>query len=435
MFYPSSFISLEQQLLHWCNKKRNSIFTIDGPSQIGKTHCIHHFVAHNPKKHIFIDVKKNKNILEKMLNSSHNTAEDFCAAICFELRRPAIQELTLLIFDGVEYCPLLRQFFKTLVQYEKVNIVAITCGGNGPSHYKNLLIPSEEEVHHLFPLSFYDFLIAIEQNTLAEYIFKAIIERRPISEYLSSELYRLFKIYNLVGGYPLTISQYIEKNDLNSIIETNKSIVREQFKHAMSLLNDDDCRIVDEIENNYLDFIKGNKYNSIDGVSSYKTKQILSFLEEEYIFNISCALDIRNLDNLSNGKKILASHQCFINSMNHNLDRTTYFDGNEIREEVVLTDFYFNQRRLNKELKYALLRGTRYFESDALVLNNSNAYLITVRNKRTYIDYNLRLSNEAENKIEPGVILLNDNVFEYGQVIILPSYCSCFLYLLLDRDN
>ena len=420
------FQDLTIKLSHWVTKKQESIFVIDGPSQIGKTYFIKQFFKYRGFDYLYIDVKIHGKILERLMNDTYKSADDFYTALCFEFQTNPIVPLKMLIFDGIEYCPKLRQFFKTLVKHSRINIIAITCGGMGPLHYKNLLVPSEEDVYYMQPLSFYEFMIDIGQNTLADHLKNSIQNKVPISEYLSSKMYSIFKTYNLVGGYPCSVSLFNEKKDINACIEMNRKIFNKQFEHALYFANDADAELLRKIRENFPLFILSGNYNSLEGITPYKMKKLLAFLEEEYIVNISSALDVENLSNQSSAKKVLFSHQCFYNAI-CGFDKAYYLENKTISHDIVLTDFYFNQRIKNKPLNFALYRGTRYYDSDALIVNNTSIYVVEIKDKKMFTEFNLYLAEKSSGIIQPGVVLLNNDIFRYEKVCILPSYCSCFL--------
>lgn len=426
------FDDLRKKLRIWCQDKRESIFVIEGPSQIGKTRFINDCFKDFIRNYLYVDVKLHLDLLEKLLNSSYKSADDFYTALCFEFNSQPIVPLKLLVFDGIEYCPKLRQFFKTLVKHNRVNILAISCGGIGSYHYKNYLVPSEEDINYMMPLNFYEFLKIINQGTLADYFKESVTKKTPISEYLSSKLYSSFKLYNLIGGYPLTISQYLGKHDIASCVEMNKYIFKKQFEHAAGLMDENDAKLAFELKEDFSKFIAAGKYNYFSDISTYKMKQLIAFLEEEHVINVSIALDIKNLSNQSNAKKIFFSHQCFLYATSE-FDKTSYFDGNDISNDVVLIDFYFNQMINNKPLNFALDRSSRYSMSDALIVNNTNIYIVEVKQKRLSTDYNFSLSQKSDGTFQPGVLLFNGNAFDYGEVFVLPSYCSCMLNELFVR--
>ena len=235
-----------------------------------------------------------------------------------------------------------------------------------------------------------------------------------------------FKTYNLVGGYPRSISLYNEKKDINACIEANKDIFYKQFEHALYFMDDADAQLIRKLRDNFSLFIFSGKYNSIEGITPYKMKQFLMFLEEEYIINVSSALDVRNQSNQSSAKKVFFSHQCFYIAI-CGFDRSNYFESIAVDHDIVLSDFYFNQRSNSKPLNFALDRDARYSDSDALIVNNTSIYIVEVKDKKMFVESNISLSQKSNGMFKPGVVLLNGNIFSYEEICILPSYCSCFL--------
>lgn len=419
--------SIISKLRLWVAKKQNEIFVIDGPNQIGKTHLINEFFTYYPYSHIYIDVYQNKNTLEKLLDDVNATAENFYSSICFHFNLQMSQNLTCLIFDGIEYCPRLRQFFKTLVDYQKINIIAITCGGLSSSHYKNLLVPSEENVNYLFPMNFKEFLMVIGQQSLENHLLNTIINKEPTSEFLSEELYKFFKLYCLIGGFPKVVEKYIQSKDIVSCIAANKKILARQFEHATSLLNEEDKALMNDISKDIYQIVRYGKYNHLSSISIYKMKQLLLFLEDEYILNIPTALDINEPTNTSSGKTLYFFHQSFSHASNINFSHETYFDDLFLTESDVMTDYFFNQRIELNPIRYGISRIERYVNTDALLIIGSDMYAVEFKSKRLSIDYNLKITAISDGRIKPGLLLYNGHIFKYNEVTILPSYCSSFV--------
>lgn len=416
---------LNVTLDRWALKKREEIFVIEGPSQVGKTRFIKTFIQYKASSTFYVDVKINKALLEQLLLDTYLTADNFYSSLCFSLNYPYYQNLTLLIFDGIEYCPRLRQFFKTLVKCPFINIVAISCGGLRKMHYGNYLTPSEEQIHYLYPLDFADFLRAIGKEQQLSYAGRLIASCQPVSEYVSADLYRLFKLYNLIGGYPSVIETYNNTNDISKCILMNREIFMAQVKHAKDLLDNNEN--VDLIVNNILRIVEKNKFNSLESLSPFKTKNLISFLEEEYIFNIATAYDLTSQNKLSSSKKLLLFHQSYYYALDNNFDREHYLSETFPSKKDILTDFYFNQRINNQYLIYGLIRNKSYLQTDALSFYKNSLIVVEVKEKRLTFDVNFRISDETERKIKPGIVLLNSNYFNFKDVCVLPSYCSSFI--------
>lgn len=428
----SYFYDLKNILVNWASKKRNEIFVIDGPSQIGKTQFIHEYFMRVGYDNIYVDVKQNKNMLDKLIDDVYNSPENFYSAICFHFQRQVSQNLITLIFDHIEFCPRLRQYFKTLVNYEKINIVAITCGGLSATHYKNLLTPSEEKIHRLFPLSFKEFMVQIRQSSMENHLATTISNKQSLGEYLSSEVYKLFKLYNLIGGYPSVVENYINNKDIVSCINMNKRIIKRQFDHAKELLPDEDQKMLDTLFANIYEVVHNGKYNLLENITPYKMKQLLSFLSDEYILNIPTALDLNEPTKSSSGKKIYFFQQCFYYATNQNFVHNDYFNDLYPSEDDVLADYFFNQRIQLKPTQYGICRNETYFETDALLVNNMDINVVEFKGKRLTTKYNIKISERSNNRIKPGILLFNGNIFDYDEVTVLPSYSSSFIDYLFN---
>lgn len=428
-------LELKNSILKWFGDKQDDILIIEGPSQIGKTTFIKRFLNYSYFECLYIDVKQNINILNKLLNDTFNNADNFYPTLCFEFNKRVSNKLVTLIFDGIEYCPKLRQFFKSLIINKKINIIAISCGATGPLHYKDRLIPSNEIVYRFEPLTFYEFLKEIRQDVLADFLRNSINEKMPLTDYVSGNVYKLFKIYNLVGGYPSSVQKYIESQDIHSAIRNNRYILNLQFLHAESLLKDDDKQLLAMLKNDLFRLIKESKFNIVDDISIYKMKQLLSFLQEEHVINIATALDVNELSLDSYGKHILMSHQCFFYALLENFDFATYFNDIVVPNDVVLIDYFFNQKIMSNPLNYGVYKIHRYIQTDALLKTANKIHVVEIKSARTSTRINEYISEVSDDKICPGVVLLNRNICDFGKVLILPSYCSCFLTEYFNNSN
>ena len=428
----STLNELTNKLVTWVKVKRNEIFVIDGPSQIGKTFFIQNFMKHHHLNHIYIDVKINKELIERLLNDTYITGENFYSSLCFHFGRQMSPYLTQLVFDNIEFCPLLRQFFKTLVKFDQINIIAISCGGLGASHYKNLLVPSEENINHIFPMSFKDFMREIGQETLESHLFSSIVNKKPISEFLSTEVFKFFKLYNIIGGYPSVVKTYIARKDIVTCKKMNQEILIKQFDHAKELLNDGDKQIMDSIAKNIFSIITKGTYSSLESISIFKMKQLLSFLEDEYVITMPTALDMTDTSKQSNAKRLYFFHQCFYHATNDSFENNNYFNGVYPTETEVLTDFFFNQRRKSKPFRYGVYRKGKYIETDALLFVNMNVYDIEFKTRRLSNNNIDNFFEKINGVVKPGIYLFNGNVFEYGRYTVLPSFCSCYLNDYID---
>ena len=420
---------LREKLNKWLEEHGESIFLIEGPSQIGKTHFIKSYISERRKDEwLYVDIKKNKNTIEELLVDASGDSDTFLTALFFVFSESSFVLPKTVVFDGIEYCPKLRQFFKVLKSQSDINIVAISCGGLGANHYNGLLVPSEEDVNYMMPLDFFEFMIELGHASIAKTLKESILNKKNISGFLSSKCYSLFKTYNLIGGYPFVIEDYKKNGNIARCIRLNKTILKKQFDHAKDLMAVGDGRLLDSVFDHFLEFVESNEYNHFDFSTAYKTKKITKMLEEEHIINFVSAIDLSQPKKESNAKKLFLSHQCFYYALSA-FDVKSYFQDPIIPHSIVLTDFYFNQKIRNKPLVYGLLRmdGGRYVETDALIKNYMSTHVVEIKTKRLDTRQNLKISEYAKVASSPGVLLFNGDLFTYDSIAVLPSYCSCFL--------
>ena len=420
--YYTKFKFLQRTLTNWAIQKQNEIFVIEGPSQVGKTYFISEFLSYK-KNHIYVDVLKNRDLIISLLNDSYLSPDNFYSSLAFALNRPVPNSLSLVVFDGIEFCPHLRQYFKTLVQHPYVNIIAISCGGRGKFHYGDLLTPSEETVHYLMPFNFHEFLVSIGKDGLANYASQTLYSFQPLSDLISKELYRYYKLYNLIGGFPSVVDLYKNNNDINLCLDKNKEIFQRQINHLLNTYSD--SKTVSKMSENFQNIISKNSFKSVEGISAYKLKQAILFMEEEYLLNISNAVDLLNKENKSSSKRLFYFHQCFKYALDGIFDRDRYFKDTYPDENDILTDYFFNQRINSRPLSHGINREKVYKETDAIFYRARRPFIVEIKNKRLNLN-SLYTFDDSDKGLENGIILFNGNYFHFTFPIILPSYTSCY---------
>lgn len=202
MFYRKSIEELEK----WRVSKTRKPLIIRGARQVGKTTLVNQF-AKQFKQYIYINLEQQKN---RLLFESDDL-EQIINHIFFEKKkeRNHINE-TLLFIDEIQESPkvvnLLRYF-----KEEKPELAVIAAGSMLETLLgKSLTFPvGRVEYKVLRPVSFEEFLIAIEEQQLLEEFRKI-----PLENYAKNKLIETFHTYALIGGMPEVIQHYKENKDL-----------------------------------------------------------------------------------------------------------------------------------------------------------------------------------------------------------------------------
>jgi len=194
----------------------------------------------------FIEINFEENKEAAALFDTSLSPQKICEQLALLYKTPIIPGETLLFFDEVQSCP--PAISKLRYFYEKYTELHVIAAGS-------LLEFALEEIPSfgvgrirslfMFPFSFNEFLIAMNDEMLVEAI-KAASPNEPLSEPIHQLLLNKFKTFLIIGGMPEAVSQYVQKEDLlngeyvlNDIITVLKTdFAKYRKKTPLLLLNE-----------------------------------------------------------------------------------------------------------------------------------------------------------------------------------------------------
>lgn len=240
-FYARLF-PMNRQLIHrllaWKSSKRRKPLLLMGTRQVGKTTLLRRFgeqAYHNVVEINFDDRPDLKRLFESNL-----TPERILKDISLELDVEIIPAETLLFFDEIQECPnalnSLKYFQENANQYHVCGAGSLL--GVKLAHTKGFPV-GKVNFEKLYPLSFLEFLEALNQIRLKEYLSTLTLDD-TISEPIHEKLLRYLKYYLFVGGMPEAVSTYKETENFSEVREVHNAIIRaydlDFVKHAPEAL-------------------------------------------------------------------------------------------------------------------------------------------------------------------------------------------------------
>lgn len=121
---------------------------------------------------------------------------------------------TLLFFDEIQSCPNALRSLRFF--HEKIPELHVISAGS-LLEFAIAQIPSfgvgRIESLFLFPMTFFEFLDAIGEGQLIEYIKLSSFEK-PVDDTIHKKILELFRKYQIIGGLPASVKNYSEKKDI-----------------------------------------------------------------------------------------------------------------------------------------------------------------------------------------------------------------------------
>lgn len=211
---------------------------LTGARQIGKTYSIRqaaqrifddfveiNFITSPEAIGIFTGAKDVKDMLFRLTAFVH---------------KPLVKGKTLIFFDEVQVYPEVVTLIKFLVDEGSYRYAL--SGSLLGIELNNLR--SEPvgylDVKEMFPLDLHEFYSAIGLSAdVLDVIRKNWEEMTPVDDFVHHELMRAFRLYLIIGGMPQAVQTYLDSNNLQRVIDVQKSILLEYQRDIMKYKVDD----------------------------------------------------------------------------------------------------------------------------------------------------------------------------------------------------
>lgn len=210
-----------KQLIDWKNKKNHKPLIIQGARQVGKTWLMQEFGKkyYEQVAYINFDVdKKSKEIFDTDYDTNR-IIMDLGLATKIKIN----PENTLIIIDEIQECPRaltsLKYFRENAPQYDIIvagSLLGVAC------HEGTGFPVGKVSFMNLYPLSFEEFLLAMDEARFVELLNKKDYKTIKL---FNNKYEKLLKQYCYVGGMPEVVSDFVENKDFMSVRELQNEIL------------------------------------------------------------------------------------------------------------------------------------------------------------------------------------------------------------------
>lgn len=274
---------IEKILNEWKFDKNRCPLLIRGARQVGKTYTITELGNTEFHELITINFELNPEYKEcfKTLEP-----ENIIECISLLINKDIIEGKTLLFFDEIQECPeairSLRYFYE-----KKPGLHVIGAGSllEFTLSQENFRMPvGRVQYLYMKPLSFLEFLDAVKENKLREFI-ENLKPDSTINDAIHNKLISIIKKYSIIGGMPAVVKEYIMTENLKKCIMRQTMIIQ--------TFRDDFGKYANKTKFKYLQKLfyaaakmigKKFKYSHVDReIQSRELKNALELLEKSGI--------------------------------------------------------------------------------------------------------------------------------------------------------
>lgn len=224
------------QLLLWKNKRKGkSALMIEGARRVGKSYIVKEFAQKEYKSYILIDFfKVGDDIKDLFKNYKDNLDMLFTYLSTYYSTRLYPRE-SIIVFDEIEFCPGARAAVKYLVEDGRFDYLETgSLLGMQMSTKKKLkkgekkedyLVPSEEESLVMHPMDFEEFLWALGEENLMDFVRMKFDAQEPVGQSMHRKLMDYFRLYMIIGGMPQAILEYIDTRSFEDVDRVKRQIL------------------------------------------------------------------------------------------------------------------------------------------------------------------------------------------------------------------
>ncbi len=203
------------ELVKWKNRKDRKPLIMKGVRQCGKTYILNEFGKENYDDVAYFNFEGNPALAERF--EQDLDPKRILVELGILSRKPIKPQTTLIIFDEIQFCNKALTSLKYF--HEQAQAYHIVCAGSllGIALSKPLSFPvGKVDFLTLRPMSFYEFVLAHDEQMLLDYIENMTIDT-PVPQIFADKLISLLKIFYLTGGMPEVVAKWIESKNVSEV--------------------------------------------------------------------------------------------------------------------------------------------------------------------------------------------------------------------------
>ena len=203
--------NFSKELKEWKNKNETTPLMVIGARQIGKTYIINEFCKENYNDYIYINLMNDKGITE-IFDEPINTEEKVKKMELYLGR--LIKEETIIFFDEIQESENLISALKYFCESEFP--YKIICAGSllgvKLKRFKNSFPVGKVIIKYMYPMTFEEFLKAINYEQAIEVIKDCFNKNKKMSNPIHEKLLNYYRLFLATGGMPIAVDNIIKNN-------------------------------------------------------------------------------------------------------------------------------------------------------------------------------------------------------------------------------
>lgn len=435
----------------WKEEDGRTALLIDGARRVGKSYIAQEFAKKEYKSYILIDFNRAPAEITELFVHYLNDLNMLFLYLSNFYGVKLYERESLIIFDEVQLFPKARAAIKYLVEDGRYDYVETGSLMTIKKNVADIVIPSEERHMKMYPLDFEEFLWALDNDTLMDFIRLCFEGKKPMGQVLHRKAMDYFRQYLIVGGMPQAVKTYRDSHDFDQVDRIKRDILElyraDIIKHAEGYQMKV-AQIFDDIPAQLQKHDTKFKFSSLKKEARFREyEDALFWLSDAMITNIcynSTAPNIGlklNMDRMTlkcymADTGLLISHAFDENGLvSEEIYKKLLFDKLEVNKGMIMENivaqmltasghklyFYSNPSRDDASLRMEI----DFLTAKSKISNRHNISPIEVKSSKNYTLTSLRKFKEKykEQLHIPYVLHPNDLKEEDG-ILFLPLYMT-----------
>ena len=407
------------RLMKWKNEtKGRKALLIEGARRVGKSTIAEKFAHEQYRSYILVDFnnapKKVRDNFENL-----NQLDIFFQNLSLEYNVRLYPRESLIIFDEIQKFPKAREAVKYLVADGRYDFLETGSLISIRENVDEISIPSEERKIRMYPVNFNEFMKAMNEDILLEYIGTCWKKKEPLDREMHVKAMRLFKEYMLVGGMPQSIVAYKDNNRdfYASDIEKRDilGLYRDDIKKASKRYSSRVSAIFDNIPGYLAKHEKKVVLSKIENNARFSQyDDPLFWLDDSMICNLCYKCSDPNVGFALNKED--SEVKCYMG------------------DTGLLVSLAFSENEITDQQLYKLIMDGKLSLNEGMIYENMIAQMIAAEGKKLYF-YTRYSEEKHRNDIEIDFLLSNESKTQLKIFPIEVKSAKNYKTMSLERFN
>lgn len=214
------------QLLEWKEKRSHKeALLIDGARRVGKSWIVEEFARNEYESYILIDFSEASESILDLFRTYRGRWDEFFMHLQLETGVKLKVGKSLVVFDEIQKFPEAREAIKYLIKDGRYSYIETGSLMSINANVKGINIPSEEHRIDMYPMDIEEFLWALGEDMIMDYVRDCYAKRKPLGQSLHRKMMDYLRLYMIIGGMPQAVAEWVETHDFDEVDRTKRNIL------------------------------------------------------------------------------------------------------------------------------------------------------------------------------------------------------------------